>query len=359
MLHAVIMAGGGGTRFWPRSRQQRPKQFLTLSGDRSLIQATFDRVESLAGAERSWLITSAAHAAEAARQLPDLPAQQLVGEPVGRDTAACVGLAAALVHRQDPDAILLVMPADHVIEPAQEFRRAAQAAAQLATDHPDALITFGIPPAWPATGYGYIRRGEPLGFRQGVPAFHVGAFVEKPKREVAEEYLAGGEHFWNSGIFCWSAKAIRGELQRQRPELFAALDRIAAAWGTPKGEQVLADEYAGLKKESIDYAVMEHARKVLVLQAPFRWDDVGSWLALERLHPQDSDGNTILADHSGIRTRNCVIVGDPGRLITTLGVEGLVIVQDRDAILIAARDDENAIKDLVAQLKEKGREGHL
>jgi mannose-1-phosphate guanylyltransferase len=359
MLHAVIMAGGGGTRFWPRSRQHRPKQFLTMAGDRTLLQATFDRIAPLAGADHCWLVTSAAHREEAARQLPELPAGQLVGEPAGRDTAACVGLAAALVHRRDPDAVMLVMPADHVIEPAQEFRRAAAAARELALDHPDALVTFGVPPTFPSTGYGYIRRGEPLGFRQGVPAFRVRKFVEKPDRPTAEGYLESGEYFWNAGIFCWTTQAIRGELQRQQPELFADIERIADAWDTPRRDEVFRAGYQTVKKISVDYAVMEHARQVLVLQAPYRWDDVGSWLALERLHPQDAQGNTVLAEHSGIRTRNCVIVGDPGRLITTVGVENLVIVQDGNAILIAAREDEGAVKDLVGRLKEQGKEGHL
>src|SRR5881275_1070121 len=186
MLHALIMAGGGGTRFWPRSRQKRPKQFLTLTGDRSLLQQAFDRIEAAVTPQRTWIITAAAHRAETTKQLPELPGDRVVGEPCGRDTAACIGLGAALIAREDPDAVMLVMPADHVIEPVAEFRRAAHVAERVVTEHPGALVTFGIPPTYPATGYGYIHRGPALGVRQGVPVYRVAEFREKPDHDLAE-----------------------------------------------------------------------------------------------------------------------------------------------------------------------------
>src|SRR5688500_8261637 len=210
----MIMAGGGGTRFWPRSRAKRPKQFLTFSGDRTLLQGTLDRIEAQVPPERTWVITSAAHRDEALQQLPDVPAAQIVGEPMGRDTAPCIGLGAALIARHDPDATVVVTPADHVIEPAQEFRRAVHAAAQLADESPDALITFGIRPLGPATGYGYIHRGEHVAQRQGVNAFRVRAFREKPSRDVAQKYVTSGEYDWNSGIFVWKVRTILAELER-------------------------------------------------------------------------------------------------------------------------------------------------
>src|SRR4051812_34807293 len=232
MLHAMIMAGGGGTRFWPRSRAKRPKQFLTFSGDRTLLQGTLDRIEAQVPGERCWVITSAAHRDEALQQLPDVPAAQIVGEPMGRDTAPCIGLGAALIARQDPDATMIVMPADHAIEPAQEFRRAVHAAAQLADEFPETLITFGIRPTEPATGYGYIHRGEPVAHRQGVTAYRVNGFREKPSREVAEKYVAGGDYDWNSGIFVWKVRTILAELERHKPGIHAAVRRIAEAWHT-------------------------------------------------------------------------------------------------------------------------------
>lgn len=359
MLHALIMAGGGGTRFWPRSRRARPKQFLTLVGTSSLLQQALERVELLVPPSQSWIITAADYVAETARQLPSLPAERIIGEPCGRDTAACIGLGAALVARSDPDGVMLVMPADHVIEPAQEFRRAALVAEQVLREHPQALVTFAVRPTFAATGYGYIERGPELMIRQNVPVYRVGSFREKPGPELAEQFLASGRHYWNSGIFVWRAATILAELQRNQPRLAAAVGRITAAWGTPAQAKTLAEEYAGLDKISIDFAVMEKAKDVLAIAAPFQWDDVGSWLALERRHPQDADRNTVLADHLGIDTHGCIIAGEQGKLIATLGVQDLIIIQDGDAILVANRRDEAGIKKLVEQLQIRGLDKYL
>ena len=359
MLHAMIMAGGGGTRFWPRSRKQRPKQFLALGGERTLLQQAMDRVEALLPPEHTWVITGRAYQEETARQLPQLSADHIVGEPCGRDTAACIGLGAALIARHDPSAGMVVTPADHVIEPVREFERAVRVAGQMAEEHPSALVTFGIPPTYPATGYGYIHRGPEVGQRQGVSVFRVRRFEEKPPAVRAEQFLASGEYYWNSGIFVWRAEAVLEELRRQQPKLHDGVRRIADSWDTPRREAVLGQEYEIMPKNSIDYAVMEHAREVLVVQAPYRWDDVGSWLALERMHPQDADHNTILATHCGLKTNHCVIVGDAGRLITTIGVENLLILQDGDATLIADRRDEGTVKQLVDLLEKKDLSKYL
>jgi mannose-1-phosphate guanylyltransferase len=359
MLHALIMAGGGGTRFWPRSRQIRPKQFLALGSERTLIQQAFDRVEAQVPPERTWVITAAAHLIEVAHQLPQLPNNRIVGEPCGRDTAACVALGAALIARHDPRAVMLVMPADHVIEPVQEFGRAIHVAEQTAEEHPAALITFGIVPTFPATGYGYIQRGRTSASRQGVQVFDVRAFREKPAADLAERFVASGEYFWNGGIFVWKAATILAQLQERQPRLHDAVQRIAAAWDGPQRDDVLRTEYERLDKLSIDYAVMEKAPEVLVVQAPFKWDDVGSWLALERMHAQDADGNTVLAQHAGLNTKKCVIAGDPDHLIATVGVSNLLIIQDGDVTLVADRRDEAAVKQLVELLKKQGLEKYL
>jgi mannose-1-phosphate guanylyltransferase len=359
MLHAMIMAGGGGTRFWPRSRVRRPKQFLALAGDRTLLQQAVDRIEAQVPPERTWIITSALHSAEASRQLPGLPADRVIGEPCGRDTAACIGLGAALIARQDPQAVMMVMPADHVIEPTQEFRRAAQVAEQMAEEHPAALITFGIPPSFPATGYGYIQRGTEAAHRQGIAVYRVQGFREKPNSELAERFIADGGYYWNSGIFVWKAATILEHLGQRQPKLHSAVGRIAEAWPTRDRQRILQREYEALDKISIDYAVMEHATDVLVVQAPYRWDDVGSWLALERMHPQDGDGNTVLATHCGINTKGCVVVGDPGHLITTIGVNNLLIIQDGNATLVADRRDEGTVKALVEKMKQNALESYL
>src|SRR5262245_21705114 len=279
MLHAMIMAGGGGTRFWPRSRQKRPKQFLALGGDRTLLQKAADRVEAQVPPECTWVITGAAYDEETARQLPQLTACRIIGEPCGRDTADCIGLGAALIARHDPDAVMLVIPADHVIEPVQESRRAVHAAEQTAQENPSGLITFGIPPTFPSTGYGYIQRGGLQATRQGVPVYRVERFKENPDFDTAQRFLASGEYFWNSGIFVWKAATILKSLRELQPKLSAAVERIAERWGTADGGDVLRREYEALPKISIDFAVMQEAPEVLVVQAPYRWDDVGSWLA--------------------------------------------------------------------------------
>jgi mannose-1-phosphate guanylyltransferase len=229
----------------------------------------------------------------------------------------------------------------------------------MAEEHPDALITFGIPPTFPSTGYGYVHRGAEIGQRQGVSIFRVQRFEEKPAADRAERFVASGEYFWNSGIFVWRAAAVLEELRRQQPRLHEAVRRIADAWDTPRSEDVLRQEYEPLSKLSIDYAVMEHAREVLVVKAPYRWDDVGSWLALERMNPQDAEHNTVLATYCGLKTNHCIIVGDPDKIITTIGVSNLVIVQDGDATLIADRRDESTVKHLVDLLKKKGLEKYL
>lgn len=361
MLHAMIMAGGGGTRFWPRSRQRRPKQFLALTGERTLLQLALDRLEAQVPAERTWVITSAPHRAETSRQLPSVPQAHVIGEPCGRDTAACIGLGAALIARQDPDAVMIVTPADHVIEPVQEFRRATHVAELMAEEYPQAFITFGIPPNHPAIGYGYIHRGPEIASRQGIHVFRAepapgenNAFREKPKAELAQRYFDAGDYFWNSGIFVWKVATILDALRERRPNLHAAVRRIADAWDSPRRDDELALQYELLERISIDYAVMEHAKDVLIVQAPYSWDDVGSWLALERMHPQDGDNNTVLARHVGLKTKGCVIVGDTDRLIATIGVENLLIIQDGDALLIADRRDEGTVKQLVEELKKRG-----
>ncbi len=354
MLHAMIMAGGGGTRFWPRSRNARPKQFLNFAGERTLLQSTADRIAAVIPPERMWIITGAAYTHESAEQLPDIPRDQVVGEPFRRDTAPCVGLGAALIARNDPDATMIVMPADHLIEPEREFHRAVLAAEQFAEEFPDALFTFGIPPTFPSTGYGYIHRGEPAGERNGVKLFEVREFKEKPSAEVATQFVQSGQYEWNSGIFVWKVNTILSQLKANRPDIHDACLRIAEGWNTSHREELFRREYEAIKGTSIDYAVMESAPLRMVLRAPYTWDDVGSWLALERHNPQDASGNTVQGQHVGIETTGCVIAAQPGHVIATLGVSDLVIIQTPDATLVCRKQDESRVKEIVDRLKKEG-----
>lgn len=358
MLHAVIMAGGSGTRFWPESRQGLPKQLLKLVGDRTMLQSTVDRLAALAPPERTMIVTGAALVGEVREQLPELPPAAVVGEPCRRDTAPCIGLAALLIMRDDPEGIMAVMPSDHVISPQAEFQRAIAQAAQLVEAAPQRIVTFGIRPTYPAESFGYIERGEPLpGAGPGV--YHVRQFREKPKADVARAYVDAGTFYWNSGIFVWRVATIVQALEERQPEMVAHLRAIAAAAGTASFDAVLEREFTAIRGVSIDYAVMEHAKDVAVIEAPFEWDDVGSWQAIARLQGTDEAGNTILAQHVGLRTQGTIVRGPDGHVIVTLGVKDLIVVHTPQATLVANKHDEESIRQLVQMIAERGWEGYL
>jgi mannose-1-phosphate guanylyltransferase len=358
MLHAVVMAGGSGTRFWPQSRRQLPKQFLRIGTARTLIQETVDRCAPLVSPQRTWVVAGTAHAAETARQLPELPADQIVIEPCARNTAPCIGLAAIRLLAADPDAVMLVVPADHVISPAEVFQEAVQRAAALVLHHPECFVLFGVPPNYPATGFGYIQRGEPVD-ESRLPAYRVMAFKEKPNLLTAARYVASDDYYWNCGIFVWRAQAILDALGEFTPEIHAILQRLRGLIGTAHWDAQLAAEFPAMPSISIDYAVLEQAQNVHVLPAPFQWDDVGSWQALSRLLPQDGDGNTIDGLHGGIDTTGCIVRSTGDHLVTTIGVKDLIIVHTPTATLVADKRDEGTIKKLIAEMERLGLERFL
>jgi mannose-1-phosphate guanylyltransferase len=359
MLHAVVMAGGSGTRFWPKSRRNRPKQLLRLYGDATMLQQTVARVAPMIPAERTWIVTGSDQAEAVRDQLPRLPAANVVAEPCPRDTAACVGLAAEIVARKDPDGTMIVMPADHVIEPAEKFLKTVRAAASVIEADPTAFVTFGIKPTRPETGYGYIERGESLGTCEGVALHRVAQFREKPDRDTAERFLAAGRFVWNSGIFVWRARAILDALAEHRPKLAAALDRVGRALGTPAEAETIAREYPEMERVPIDKAVMEKAANVRVLEVGYDWNDVGDWRALTALVAPDERGNTTQGDVLAADTRNSIIVSDDGNLIATLGVEDLIIVQSGGATLVARKDQLDRLKSLVEGLDKAGHGSKL
>lgn len=361
MLHAVIMAGGSGTRFWPESRDLRPKQLLKLFGERSMIQSTVDRLGDLAPHDRVLIATNKKLVSAMAEQLPELPPAAILGEPHKRDTAPCIGLAAICVSRHDPDATMVVMPADHVIGPDEAFQNAIHFAASLVDSQPGRIVTFGIKPTYPAESFGYIERGEEIERAEAghPPAFQVRQFREKPKADVARQYLASGSFYWNSGIFVWKAATIMQALAAHQPAMYAHLERIAAAYDTPRFEEELEREFEAIQGVSIDFAVMEHADDIVVVEAPYDWDDVGSWQALARLHGADEEGNTILAKHVGVNTRGTIVRGADDHLIVTLGLEDCVVVHTPDATLVANKHDEESIREVVKLLQEKGWREYL
>ncbi len=354
MLHAVVMAGGSGTRFWPASRKMLPKQLLSLSSERSMLQATMDRLGNLVPAERQLVVTNRLLKDAVQNQLPNLPEQNIVGEPCKRDTAPCVGLAAAMIARIDPEGTMVVMPSDHVIADHESFQEAITAGSQLIDGDPTRIVTFGIRPSYPAESFGYIQRADQIESLD-IAAYRVEQFREKPDRETAKSYVDAGTYYWNSGIFLWRASTILDALKKNVPEMHAHLSRIAAAMDTDDFNDILEKEFTAIDGTSIDYAVMENYPNVVTIEAPFPWDDVGSWQALTRLHEPDAQGNTVVGSHLGIETGGTIIHAQPGHTIVTIDVEDLIIVQTDDATLVAPKHAEERVREVVKELEARNR----
>jgi mannose-1-phosphate guanylyltransferase len=355
MLYPIIMAGGSGTRFWPRSRLQHPKQLIEIVGRGTMIQQTVARLQPGIPLASIRIITNAAQADGMREQLPDLAGSQIIPEPVGRDTAAAIGLGALLVRAEDPEGVMAVVSADHVIAPPERFQASLRRAAELASSR-GLLVTFGVRPTAPSTLYGYLRRGAPL---KGAPgAYELLAFKEKPDRATAEAFLESGDYYWNSGNFVWRAQDILEAIATFLPELYDGLERIRPALGTARQATVLEAEYPTLPKTSIDFGVMEKAPNVTVIEADFQWDDVGAWDALARHRAADEAGNVVSGTHCGLDTEACIIAGEEGHLLATIGVRNLVLVQTTDATLVCARDRAADVKTLVQTLKKTGLEAY-
>ncbi|MFM9117591.1 MAG: mannose-1-phosphate guanylyltransferase [Planctomycetota bacterium] len=355
MLHAVIMAGGSGTRFWPQSRRALPKQFLKLAGARTMIQATVDRCRDWLPVDNITVVAGDSLVPTAITQLPELPERNFFAEPCARNTAPCIALAALQLVARDPDATMVVLPADHVIEPQAAFRQAVAQAAEIVTNDPQQLVLFGVRPTFPATGYGYIEQGPEglLGSRA------VASFREKPDLPVAEEYLRRGTFLWNCGIFVWRAQRILDAIAEYQPGMRAGLDVLRRACGTADWQTAVATEFPRWPSISIDYAVLEHRPAISVLEAPFAWDDVGSWRAVQRLLGTDADANTIDGQQLGVETSGCIVRSSPDHLVATLGVRDLIIVHTPDATLVANKQDEESVRRLVDLLKARGLDQYL
>jgi mannose-1-phosphate guanylyltransferase len=353
------MAGGSGTRFWPRSRRDRPKQLLRLAGESTMLQQTVARIEHLVPPERVFIITGADQAEATRDQLPELPARNVVAEPAPRDTAPCVALAAGIVAAKDPSGTMIVMPADHVIEPVEAFQTSVRAAVDVVDDDPSTLVTFGIMPDRPDTGYGYIERGPMLQDRRGIPVYKVLQFREKPDRPTAERFLAAGNFLWNSGIFVWRARTILDAIRAYRPRLGVGLEPILRSLGTPDEPEVLVRHFPELERVPIDKAVMEHAPNVRVLEVRYNWNDVGDWRALATLLERDADGNAVQGHVVARDTRDSIIISDDGGIVATLGVDDLVVVHSGKATLVARKDRLDDLKALVEGLVRAGFGAHL
>ncbi|WP_406107315.1 mannose-1-phosphate guanylyltransferase [Micromonospora globbae] len=362
MLYAVIPAGGSGTRLWPLSRAGHPKFLHPLTGTpASLLQATVERLASLTTPERTLVVTGTAHVTAVARQLTGLPEENILVEPSPRDSCAAIALAAAVIARRDPDAVMGSFAADHLIGDPQRWAETVREAMRGAEQ--GLLMTVGITPTRPETGYGYLECGELIG---GGPLRRVAEFKEKPALEVAEVYVRSGRHLWNASMFVWRADVFLAELARQQPALHAGVTSIAAAWGTPEQDDVLGAVWPTLPKISVDYAVMEGAAtagRVATVPGDFGWNDVGDFHTLGDVLPADPAGNVVLGapkpgvllhDSSGL-----VVVPHSGRLVAALGVHDLVVVDTPDAVLVCPRERAQDVKALVDDLKARGEEGYV
>ena len=358
-LYAVIMAGGIGSRLWPRSRSASPKQFLDLLGSRTMLQETVDRIEPLIPLDRVLVVVGEEHAHTVGAQIEGLPAGNIIIEPGPRGTAPCIGLAATVLLERDPAATMAVCPADHVITDAAGFRQAIEAAAQVAQD--DYLVTLGIEPDFAHTGYGYIQRGEPLGEILGTPAYQVKRFTEKPDADTAQRFVDSQEYYWNGGIFVWRADTIVTAMEEMLPRLCTELQSVSAAWHSPQRMEVLEAAWDRVPKTTIDYGIMEKATRVAVVPVDIGWDDVGNWATLSAMMEGDASGNIVRGGGRPVllETADTYVYAAAGRLVAAVGLEGFVVVDTPDALLICPKDRAQAVREVVEQLKEEGLQEYL
>ncbi|HEY3263291.1 MAG TPA: sugar phosphate nucleotidyltransferase [Pseudonocardiaceae bacterium] len=361
MRYGVIMAGGAGTRLWPMSRAARPKQLLELVGGRSLLQLAFDRLAAVLPAEQIFVCTAEAHRDAVLANLPDLPRDNLFGEPCGRDTANAVGLPAAILHRRDPDAVTAFISADQVVEPVEVFADGLRTAFELAEEYKDGLVTLGVVAGSAHTGLGYIERGDPLPVAGG---YRVASFREKPDAATARSYVDSGRYCWNTGMFVWRAQTVLGELEAHLPTSYAGLTRIADAWSGPNGDAVLAEVYPTLPKISIDYAVMEPAAKsgdtgrggaqVLLVELDVNWLDIGSWLVLGSTLDTDEAGNEIRATAVLVDSAGNIVVSDqPEHLVAAVGLRDMIVVHTADTTMICPKGSAEQVKQLVSAVQAR------
>jgi mannose-1-phosphate guanylyltransferase len=358
--YAVIMAGGGGTRLWPVSRRERPKQLLPLLGKETLFQSTIARLEKLFPPERILVVTVAEQAREMKEQVPSIPKENYLIEPAPRGTASVVALAAAVLQKRDPQAVMAIQTADHHIRNNDLFQFLLRTAFEVAEK--DYLVTLGITPTFPSTGYGYIQQGEPLEGDYKYPVYTVRRFTEKPDQATAQQLLRSGEHSWNSGMFVWRVDAILVEIERQMPELFHAVGKISSAWDTPERDDILRSQWNELKSQTIDYGIMEKAGKVAVLPAGgLGWSDVGSWDSLFEVLLPDMNGNVAAnTQHLPLDTHNTLVYSvNDQRLVVTIGLDDMVVVDAGDVLMICKVDQSQKVRDVVEHLKKHNQDKYL
>lgn len=354
----IILAGGSGTRLWPRSRKQMPKQLLDIVAKNTMLQETFLRLTPLVPAERIFIVTNDTYAPIVREQLPQLPTGNIISEPWGHNTAPCIGLAACYLRHLDPEGIMISVHADHLIKDEEQYRRGLLAAVEAAEE--GYLTTLGVQPTSPHPGLGYIRRGRLLKRAHGCEIYEIAKFIEKPGERRAERFLATGEYYWNIGNFAWRLPVILGEFERLMPRLYKQLMAIDAAIGTPEERAVLERVWQEVADEAIDTGIMERAERVAVVPVDIGWSDIGSWATLADILPADSENNVVVGgEHIGVDTTGSLLYGTSHRLIATVGLRDMIIVDTDDVVLVCPKDRAQDVKDLVAKLRITSKEEYL
>lgn len=358
MLYAIILAGGSGTRFWPFSTKIRPKQFISLDhGGESLLRLTFERIKDTVPPSRVYVVTSAAQRDMTAKELPELDLENIIGEPVARNTAAAIGYAVIRITRTDPQSGFIILPSDHLIENTDSFVNTIAAGAQVAAKT-DSIVTFGIAPAGPSTAYGYIKKGAEHASIGDVSVYEADEFAEKPDIETAKKFVDSGEYFWNSGIFIFKNTSFLKAMEKYLPKHHKAMLKIQDSIQSREEETITVKEYYALESVSIDHGILEKAENVKMAESNFDWKDVGSWSSMEQVLSKDSDNNAAKGDSVTLDSKDNVIVSEDG-VIAAVGVEGLVIIHTPKATLVCKKEDAEKVRDVVEKLKEKGLEQYL
>ncbi len=357
MNWAVIMAGGAGTRFWPASRLRKPKQLLSFGSKKTLIEETVSRIRSTIPPERIIILTQEVQLKEIKKVLPQIPSKNFVVEPVGRNTAPAIGLGASIIYKRDPNAVMVCLPADHIISQKTEFLKVLSAGIQTAKSN-QCHVTFGIVAKTPETGFGYIERGKKAEAIKGTPVYKVKRFVEKPNLAKAKRFVQTRRYYWNSGMFVWKVSLLLEELQKYQPALSKGLSQIANQIGKKSFKTKLKQLYPKLKSISIDYALMEVAKNVFVIPGDFGWSDVGSWTAFDGLWPKDKDRNASIQKIVSIESGKNIVHGN-SKLVALVGVSDLIVVESEDAILVASKDRAQDIRKVIDELKRKKMEYYL
>jgi mannose-1-phosphate guanylyltransferase len=356
-LYCLIMAGGSGTRFWPRSRTAKPKQYLDMFGEGSLLESTIKRFSTFTETDNIYIVSNKNQAAELEKQTPLLPRENLIYEPVGKNTLPCIGLAALYAEKENPEGIMVVSPSDHLVNDHKLFRDTVLAASKIAGEK-DGIVTIGINPTFPATGYGYVKTAEDITVTEKIRQFKVNRFVEKPQLKTAKTYLEDGGYFWNSGLFVFKVSVFLEAVREFAPGLYSDLRKIQADIGKPTYQQTLDEIYRAVESISVDYGIMEHARNIFMVEGKFDWNDLGSWESVYQEEKKDENGNASNGEAIFLDAKNSYVFTDEG-LVALVGLDDVIVVRDGNATLVCKKENVQDVKKIVDQLKTDNKNHFL